>query len=292
MPEGHTLHRLARRHRRLFGGQPVSLSSPQGRFHAEATRLDGATFVGAEVWGKHLVHRYDTGRINTAGTNTVRLNAAGVSTAGVNTAGREALVHVHLGLYGVFTEFALPAPSPVGQVRMRIVGESAGVDLRGPTRCELIDAEQLDALVSRLGPDPLRSDADPEQVWRAVHASRRPIGSLLMDQKVVAGIGNVYRAEMLYRAGIDPQRPGRAVQRDEFDEMWADIVALMKVGVRRGKMHVVRPQDDHGAPAYAPGRPRTYVYRRAGEPCRSCGTTISRTELEGRNLYWCNGCQS
>ncbi len=175
------------------------------------------------------------------------------------------MVHIHLGLYGAFTELTAPLPEPVGQVRLRIESEETGTDLRGPTACELYHPTDLDALIARLGPDPLRRDADPERAWAAISRSSRPIGALLMDQKVIAGIGNVYRAEVLFRAGIDPMRPGNRLLRSEFDEMWHDLVALMKVGVRRGgRIHVVRPEDDHGAPSYAANRPRTYVYRRAG----------------------------
>jgi endonuclease-8 len=102
----------------------------------------------------------------------------------------------------------------------------------------------------------------------------------------------VYRSVLLYRHRIDPSRPGTAITAAEFDDMWTDLVALMKVGVRRGKIIVVRPEHDRGAPSYGPGRPRTYVYRRAGEPCRVCGTTVRTVELEGRNLFWCPTCQS
>jgi len=121
--------------------------------------------------------------------------------------------------------------------------------------------------------------------------SRKSIGALLMDQRVIAGIGNVYRSELLFRHHIDPYRPGRDISAAEFAEAWTDLVALMKVGVRRGKIVVVRPEHDHGAPSYAPNRPRTYVYRRAGEPCRVCGTPVRTAELEGRNLFWCPTCQ-
>ena len=267
MPEGHTLHRIARRQRKLFDGQRVAVSSPQGRFAEGASVVDGMVFADAQAWGKHLVQRYRDGR-------------------------RDQLLHVHLGLYGVFTELAVPMGEPVGQVRMRIVGESTGVDLRGPTACELYTPADLDALVARLGPDPLRSDADPSRAFAAIARSRRPIGALLMDQKVIAGVGNVYRAEVLFRNGIDPMRPGTSITADEFDALWSDLVALMKVGVRRGRIHVIRPEDDHGAPSYATNRPRTYVYRRAGEKCRICGTPIAHSELEGRNLFWCPVCQS
>ena len=112
-----------------------------------------------------------------------------------------------------------------------------------------------------------------------------------MDQTVIAGVGNLYRNELLFRHGIDPYRAGLAIGEAEFDDAWTDLVELMKIGLRRGKIIVVRPEHDHGAPSYGPGRPRTYVYRRAGDPCRVCGTTIRDAELEGRNVFWCQTCQ-
>lgn len=267
MPEGHTLHRLARLHQRRFAGAPVAVSSPQGRFAASAAAVDGRVLRRTSVWGKHLFHHYANGPI----------------------------VHVHLGLYGTFTEWARPPdaamPVPVGQVRMRMVGAEYGTDLRGPTVCELIDEAQVSEVVARLGPDPLRRDADPAWPWARISKSRRPIGALLMDQTVIAGVGNVYRNELLFRHNIDPYRAGRSVTEAEFSAAWTDLVALMKVGLRRGKIFVVRPEHDHGAPSYLPDRPRTYVYRRAGEACRVCGTTIRTAELEGRNVFWCPTCQ-
>ncbi|MGC4932524.1 Fpg/Nei family DNA glycosylase [Gordonia sp. DT30] len=266
MPEGHTLHRLARRQQKCFGGREVRVSSPQGRFAAGATVVDGMEFHRAEAWGKHLIQRYRDGA-------------------------RQQIVHVHLGLYGGFTELPVPMGEPIGQVRMRIVGDEVGMDLRGPTACELYTPAELDDLVARLGPDPLRRGADPERAWQAIHRSARPIGALLMDQKVIAGVGNVYRAEVLFRARLDPLRAGRGVGRAAFDELWTDLVTLMRIGVRRRRIHVVRVEDDYGPGSYAPDRPRTYVYRRTGEPCRICGTPIAMAEMAGRNLYWCPNCQ-
>lgn len=238
------------------------VSSPQGRF-TDATVVSGRVFTRASVWGKHLFHHYDGGPI----------------------------VHVHLGLYGTFTEAPVPMPLPVGQVRMRVVGTEWGTDLRGPTACEVIDEAQVSAIVARLGPDPLRRDADPDLAWARITKSRKSIGALLMDQSVIAGVGNVYRSELLFRHRIDPYRLGRDISEAEFVDAWTDLVALMKVGVRRGKIVVVAPEHDHGPPSYAPNRPRTYVYRRAGEPCRVCGTPIRTAELEGRNVFWCPACQ-
>ena len=203
------------------------------------------------------------------------------------------MVHVHLGLYGTFTEWpaAQVLPPPVGQVRMRVVGAEYGTDLRGPTVCELIAEPEIADVVARLGPDPLRGDADPALAWKRISKSRRAIGALLMDQAVIAGVGNVYRSELLFRHGIDPYLPGTRLDETQFAAMWTDLVELMKVGLRRGKIVVVRPEHDHGAPSYRQGRPRTYVYRRAGEPCRVCGTPVRTAELEGRNLFWCPSCQ-
>ena len=239
------------------------VSSPQGRFVDGAAAVNGRVLKRATAWGKHLFHHYEGGRV----------------------------VHVHLGLYGTFTEVPIPMPLPVGQVRMRMIGTEFGTDLRGPTVCEVIEEPEVADVVARLGPDPLRRDADGGLAWARITKSRRPIGALLMDQTVIAGVGNVYRNELLYRHRIDPYRIGTHIDEAEFDAMWTDLVELMKVGFRRGKIIVMRPEDDHGLPSYAPDRPRTYVYRRAGEPCRVCGTTIRTAELEGRNVFWCPTCQ-
>jgi endonuclease VIII len=263
VPEGHTLHRLARLHQRKFGRAPVMVSSPQGRFVDGAAAVNGRVLKKASAWGKHLFHHYEGSRV----------------------------VHVHLGLYGTFSEAVVPMPLPVGQVRMRMVGAEFGTDLRGPTVCEVIEEPEVADVVARLGPDPLRRDADGALAWARITKSRRPIGALLMDQTVIAGIGNVYRNELLFRHRMDPYRPGVMIGADEFDAMWTDLVELMRVGLRRGKIVVVAPGYDHGAPPYAPGRPRTYVYRRAGDPCRVCGTTVRTAELEGRNVFWCPNCQ-
>ncbi|MET0473942.1 MAG: zinc finger domain-containing protein [Mycobacterium sp.] len=263
MPEGHTIHRLARLHQRRFGGAPVIVTSPQERFADAAEAVSGRVLRKADAYGKHLFHHYQGG----------------------------AVVHVHLGLYGKFTEQPVPMPAPVGQVRMRMVGEEYGTDLRGPTACEVIHQVEVDDIIARLGPDPLRRAPDPARAWTRISKSRRPIGALLMDQKVIAGIGNVYRNELLYRHLIDPHRPGTHVSEAEFDAAWTDLVALMKVGVSRGKIITIRKADDKGPPSYGPGRSRTYVYRRAGEPCRVCGTPIRTEEMEARNLFWCPTCQ-
>ena len=239
------------------------MSSPQGRFEDGAKRVDGRVFRRAEAWGKHLFERYEGGLI----------------------------VHVHLGLYGKFSEVEGQLPEPVGQVRMRMQVEDFGADLRGAITCEVLHKPEVDALTAKLGPDPLRRGADSALAFQRLSRSQRSIASLLMDQSVVAGVGNVYRAEVLHRHGISPHRPGTGIDAELWDAMWTDLATMMRIAVRRGKIVTIRRPHDRGAPAYAEGRARTYVYRRAGEPCRICGTPVLHQELEGRNLFWCPTCQ-
>jgi endonuclease VIII len=267
VPEGHTLHRLARRHQKLFGGRPVRVSSPQGRFAAGASLVDGRVLRRAEAYGKHLFHVYD----------------------------RDTIVHVHLGLIGMFHERPLPEAPPRGAVRMRMVGETHLTDLTGPIRCQVVRRAEMAELVAGLGPDPLRRNANPEDAWVRLSRSRQPVAQLLLDQKVLAGVGNVYRAEILFRHEVNPMTPGQALDHALWLEMWTDLVMLMRKGVRVGRIDTVGPEHMPRAMGRAARVDRhggeVYVYRRAGQPCLVCGTPVAMRELAGRNLYWCPVCQ-
>jgi endonuclease VIII len=270
VPEGHTLHRLASALDETFAGRPVRAGSPQGRFAESAALIDGRVLGRAEAYGKHLFLTFDEADV----------------------------VHVHLGLYGRFDVHrdVAEVPEPVGQVRLRLTGPAAYADLRGATACELLTPVERQAVLTRLGPDPLRTDADPDTAWDRIRASRAPIGGLLMDQSVVAGIGNVYRAELLFRHRVDPFRPGRTLRAGQWREMWDDLVALMAEGVRTGRIDTVWPEHLTDAELAqvddpAPRRGHSYVYRRAGEPCRVCGVRVRTQALQARNLYWCGRCQ-
>ncbi len=272
MPEGHTLHRLAGELERAFAGRSVRVGSPQGRFADAAALLDAAVVEGAEAWGKHLFIAFSG----------------------------ERFVHVHLGLYGKLAVHheVEEVPHPVGQVRLRLVTVGAPLsyaDLRGATACDLVTRQQRDAVVARSGPDPIRPDADPGPAWERIRRSRAPIGGLLMDQTVLAGIGNVYRAEVLFRHRLHPLRPGNTLRSGQFTALWDDLVGLMAEGVRTGRIDTVRPEhtpeamgrpprvDDHGG--------EVYVYRRDGRACHVCGATVRTEVLQGRNLFWCPQCQ-
>ena len=264
MPEGHTVHRQAREHLARFGGHAVRLSSPQGRFAQGAALLDGRRLEDADAWGKHLF-----------------LGFAG-----------DLWLHVHLGLYGAWTFGALPAPTPRGALRVRLEGDGSYADLRGPTACEVQTPEERAHVVDRLGPDPLRRAADPGRAWARLTRSRSPVGLLLMDQTVLAGVGHVYRAEVLVRAGIDPHRPARLVGRAEWDALWADLVALMKAGLRAGRIVTTRPADRDRRTGRVRREDAHYVYRRTGLPCRVCRTPVATAVMAARNLFWCPRCQA
>jgi endonuclease-8 len=267
VPEGHTIHRLATRHRELFAGQLVEVGSPQGRFAAGAALVSGRTLIGAEAVGKHLLHRFDSGRT----------------------------LHVHLGLYGRFTDGVPPAPSPVGQVRMRMLSDRHWLDLRGPAACEVLDPVQVATLRARLGADPLRDDADPDVAYARIGTSTKPIFALLLDQTIVAGCGLIYANEVLFRAGLAPATPGRGVGPERWNLLWQDLRALMEEGVARGRIDTVHtvhtPEAMRRAPRVDRHGGEVYVYRRPGQPCLVCGTEIARGPMAGRNLYWCPTCQ-
>ncbi|MFF4651355.1 Fpg/Nei family DNA glycosylase [Streptomyces sp. NPDC001380] len=267
MPEGHTIHRLAAAHLRVFGGRPVRASSPQGRFAESAALVDGRVLEEADAHGKHLL---------------LGFGAAG-------------WVHIHLGLYGKVAFGGAPAPAPVGAVRLRLESEDAHADLRGPAACELYTPAEKDALHARLGPDPLRPGDSPDRGWQRVSRSRTSVAALLMDQKAVAGVGNIYRAEVLFRQGIHPHRAGRDLDRAEWDALWDDLVLLMHDGVAAGRIDTVRPEhtpEAMGRPPRLDGHGgEVYVYRRAGQPCLVCGQPVRTETLAARNLFWCPGCQ-
>ena len=350
MPEGHTVHRLARTFDTLYAGQVLRVSSPQGRFADGAGVLDGRHLVASEAWGKQLF---------------LGFAPAGVSDAqvtGVSCTADTLWLRTHLGLYGAWTFAGAPdapevahaigaprrrigerdsvpslspdvsdvqippvthasdtwdVPEPRGQVRVRLLGAHAVADLTGPTACEVITTDEKKTVEARLGPDPIRDDGDPEAFVARVGRSRVTIGQQLMDQAVVAGVGNIYRAEALFRARVDPLRPGRDVPATSVRAIWDDLVVLMRDGADHGAIVTTRPEDrgagrvpadgaaagtpaapartrqnTDGAPGAVPSDQAFYVYHRDGLACRVCGSPVLVKELAGRNLFWCGTCQT
>lgn len=278
MPEGHTLFALARDLDAAFAGTRPRATSPQGRFVEGAALLDGQEFVRAVAHGKHLLVEF----------------------------GNEAWLNVHLGLIGRFTvtRFARPLPEAdwdgvpwTGAVRLRLVNAAAVADLRGATRCVVITADEAQDIIGRLGPDPLQPDADPGRAWERLHRSRRTLAELLMDQAVLAGVGNVYRCEVLFRHRLSPFTPGAEVRPRSWQAIWDDLVDLMPLGVAAGRIVTVQEDVDAvraeltATGAAGPGPRSSYVYKRDGQPCRVCGSRIRTQLVAGRNLFWCGRCQ-
>lgn len=307
MPEGHSIHRLARQLGDLFEGQQLGVSSPQGRFAAGAALLDGRVLTRARAHGKHLYldftapedpsdvlvlrsHLGIYGAWSFAGDETF----AAASSIGAprrvveretGSAEAEAVAYDDAG--------RVVPEAPVGAVRARLVGEHGWADLRGPALCTVETPEEARAAEAKLGPDPLDPQADPEPFLAAAGRSRRAIGVLLMEQNVVSGIGNIFRAESLFRRGVDPLRPGNSLTREELLGLWEENVELMAVGVRVGRIITTDPADRPGVPeSEAWPVHANYVYHRHGQDCLHCGATVLKRDLNGRGLYWCPVCQA
>src|SRR5690554_376185 len=315
MPEGHSVHRIARQFALHFVGHRVAVSSPQGRFAAGATQLDGHVITAARAVGKQMyldfehdlvlrVHLGIYGAWDFAGDITADAAAAALSSDGVVGQHEDSLHSIgaprrtrlrmaeqeQLG-----QELETFPPEPVGQVRVRLLTDAAVADLRGPTACEVLTPAEADAVIAKLGPDPLTADpADGEERFvTTVRKKSTPIGLLLMDQTVVAGIGNVYRAELLFRANLNPHTPGKLVAEDTLRQLWRDWTYLLGVGVETGQMLTMDGlEGDAYAAALASRADRHWVYHREGLPCRVCGTHISMEMAAGRKLYWCPRCQA
>ena len=295
MPEGHSVHRIARQFDRNVVGKRCGVSSPQGRF-GDARLIDGHVLTRSYAVGKHLFLEFDTGDT----------------------------LHVHLGIYGSWdfagdlhpddslASIGAPRrrrlrigegesdsggsdefpPEPIGQVRARILADDVVADLRGPTVCEVIGPIRVAEIIDDLGPDPLVDpDGDARFIARIMRTGT-PVGRALMNQKIIAGIGNVYRAEMLFRARLNPYTSAKTLTDDVLRALWNDWVYLLDIGVATGQMLTMDGLTPAKArAALANRRDRHWVYRRAGKPCRVCGTDIVMDIMEARKLYFCPVCQ-
>lgn len=261
MPEGHKTHFLAGEHAGWFVGGALKVSSPQGRFTAEARKVTGRVLDSAHAVGKHLFYEFEG----------------------------ERFVHVHLGRYGSFALQNSPPEPPRGQVRMRWVGENQTLDLRGPTTCRVIDRETVDAVCAKLGPDPLAGGRKSD-VCEKIIASGKPIGGLLLDQSVVAGIGNIFRAEILFEIGMDPNTPGNQLSKAQLDGLWKSTLKMMRVSLKHGRIISVTAKEAGKPLSKLTEKERFRVYGR--DECPVCGGRIAADKVASRKLYWCPACQT
>ena len=252
LPEGHTIHRAARDHNSLLAAQKLTVLSPQGRFADGASRLTGRICINIEAFGKHLIYHFDNG---------------------------EAL-HIHLGLFGKIRKQKLPASEPRGAVRVRLVGNTHLIDINGPNICEILAEHEFMNLTSRIGPDVLRSDAKPTLAFEKIKKSKVPIGRLIMDQAVMAGIGNIYRSEILWRQRVHPQTPGNNIDQQTFNRIWDDARVLLTIGVKHNAIITV----DGARASSRRYRERVNIF--AKEFCPRCKGEIRRFENSGRRALF------
>jgi endonuclease-8 len=240
--EGDTVHRAARALRTL-AGQRVSVRAlhPRARAAGVAERVDGRRLLAVEAHGKHLLLRFEDGLV----------------------------LRSHLGMSGSWR--VGPRSEPVrGSPWLLVEGEERRAVLRGGAALSL-DARP----VARLGPDILADPPDLETMARRVRAEpERAIGDALLDQQLVAGIGNIWRSEALWQARVSP---------------WTRVADLTPAELRRVlgvAAELMRCSRDGG-------RAHRAVYRRTGRPCRRCGTPVAsrRQGDSARTAYWCPGCQ-
>jgi endonuclease-8 len=243
MPEGDALHRAARRLQPLVG-QRVEAESPhpRGAVTGVAERLDGLRLEGVEAVGKNLMLRFEGGVV----------------------------LRSHLRMRGRW--FVRPRGSPVlGRPWLVLRGERLqAVQVNGPV------LELHQRAVRRLGPDILAPGLDLDAVVARVRREHpgREVGDALLDQRLVAGIGNMWKAEALWRAQVSPWRPLGEVADDDLRRVLTEAARMMRASV----------EGVRGSRA---------VYRKAGRPCPRCGEAIrSRGQGDGNRIaYWCPSCQ-
>lgn len=255
MPEGDSIAKNASRLRSVLAGKEiVSVYGTAPSIRTNSRRLVGQTVEALRTVGKHLL-------IDVSGGFSVR---------------------VHLGMPGRWRILTADGRVP-GSARLVLSTLSHHACCFSAPTVEVDRTPAIDEWLARLGPDPLDPNFQARDlVERARTRSRRPIAEVLLDQRVMAGLGNVYKSEVLFLAGIHPRTPVEQIGDDEFVEIADRARQLMSINVRAG------PRVTTGYPT--PGR-ETLVYGRAGKPCRRCASAVAEDRLGGRITYWCPTCQ-
>lgn len=258
MPEGHTIHRAAQDQRPMLVGQRVAAISPQGRFTDGAARINDKICVGVDALGKHLLYRFEN----------------------------DDTLHIHLGLAGRIYRNPQPADPPRDVVRIRMESLSHVIDITGPAICEILNTEEMTAFRMKYGPDLLADPEEPERAIARIRKSRAPIATLLMNQQVISGIGNIYRSEILWLMRLNPFTRGCDIPEETLRDLWAEMRALMQIGVRYNSIIT-------NGELPAAGQDITERVNIYDEPvCPTCQGTIEITKISARTLYFCPRCQN
>jgi len=249
MVEGPECHRVAAAHRKqLMGGGKFDASSPNGRFSEGASAIvkAGGNLERIEVHGKNMFYFFGGG------------------------GEEQVVVRVHFGMAGEFAAYVGKAPAPKPATRLRLTRPGVTAHLSAMT-VEHGTVESLyDKCVAGLGTDPLREDADFGAFVNACDSSKG-LGGLLMDQSKVAGIGNIYRSEILYEAGIHPEQAANTLTLEELEALWDVITQQMEAGFETGSIW---------DPAKGP-----QVY---GLSKSACGGKVTSWQIGGRAVYACS----
>jgi endonuclease-8 len=256
MPEGDTIHHAANRIRPILVGRVPEVRTPAPRLRGERwpERLAGRAVTAVDAHGKHLY---------------VHLEG-------------DLLIHSHLRMTGSWGTYAADARWRRAPRRAWLVLAAGGweaVQFDGPVLELMTESRRhFDQRLAGLGPDICAEEFDEQRFLRRLREEdpTRPIGDVLLQQQVVAGIGNLWKAEGCFAAAVDPWRPAGQVR----DEEALEIVRLLRPRMRRSALEGF------------PGRD-VAVYGRRGRPCPRCGTAIAqRAQWEdNRTTYWCPGCQ-
>ena len=265
MVEGHGVHRVAASARRHLVGKRFTATSPNGRFAHGAEVIDAKELKRVEAIGKNLFYFFN------------------------ESDGPEAhVMHVHFGMSGRFaTHHALPGPDPTATTRLRLESKEHGIcALLSAMTVDIGDCTLFQTKRAKLGEDPLREDADADRLWEKFTKSRKSVGLALMDQAMFAGVGNIYRAEILFVAAVHPSLRGEQLTRAEYDRVWQASVALMRRGYESGSILTV-----DAAEARALGKPglRRWIYNLGH--CGRCGGRVTSWDVAGRTCYACAACQ-
>lgn len=257
MPEGDSVHGDARRLREKLAGRRLTRvggSAPSVR--RRAADLAGGRVDLVEAVGKHLIVEFEGGWA----------------------------LRVHLGMTGRWRYG--PPSGPRGDGPARVVLETTGWAARcnGAPTVELDRTPLIRSAIARLGPDLIDPAVDIHGVVERVRQAdqSRSISAVLLDQTMAAGIGNVYRNEVLFEAGLHPDCPVGEIDDEELHWVFARAAAQLRanVGRRRTTTGGRRPGSE------------THVYGRSGQACRRCGTRIGFSDTAGRDTYWCPTCQA
>lgn len=265
MVEGHGVHRTASAARKKLKGKRFKASSPNGRFTEGAKAVDGKNLTRVEAIGKNLFLFFS----GSEGEELV-------------------VVHIHFGMAGRCRIAALPGPAATNTTRLELRNDEHDLVVHvSAMTVQFAGIELYEKKYRALGPDPLRDDADPERLWRSLRKSKKSVGEVLMAQELIAGVGNIYRAEILFKARLHPEQPASTLSRPAFLCMWRHSVELLQRGFLTGSILTV---DEKDAERLGPPWTRRYIYNQSH--CGECGNRArSWQDKNNRTIYACPFCQ-